>query len=177
MNKSLTTISVIALFVLTVSTVGLAAEDSSTVTVGWTINAQQSLSISSNSLSSDSSSDGKSVESVYNVPEPSDGDFERGHRIEENAVELVASSNVGWEIKVEADNSYMGTVDGYRKPVTDLSIRGDGDFKQVGTTPTTIASGQPGEHKIGVDYKVQYDAEEYVEGDYEVNLEYTITVA
>ncbi|MBS3765702.1 hypothetical protein KGY71_04190 [Candidatus Bipolaricaulota bacterium] len=144
--------------------------------MGWTINAQQSLSISSNNTLNSSSSDEK-AESVYQIPEPTEGDFERGHRIEKSAVELVASSNVGWEIKVEADSSYMGAVEDYQKPVTDLSIRGDGDFKQLGTTLTTIASGQPGEHKIGVDYKIQYDEDEYEEGDYEVDLEYTITVA
>lgn len=175
MNKSLSTISVIALLVLAFSTIGLAAEDSATVTVGWSINAQQSLSISSNSLSSDSSS--KSVESVFNVPEPDKGDIERGYIEKSNAVELVASSNVDWEVKVEAENSSMGTSkDGsFQKPVTDLSVRGRGDFKQVSTSPTTIAKGEPGEHKFGVDYKVQYD-EDYKAGDYKAELVYTISV-
>ncbi len=49
-------------------------------------------------------------------------------------------------------------------------------FKQVNTSPTTIAEGQPGEFKFGVDYKVQYD-EDYEEGDYQARLVYTITVA
>jgi hypothetical protein len=172
MNKSLTTISVIALFVLTVSTVGLAAEDSATVTVGWTINAQQSLSVSSNNSSS------KSVESVFNIPEPDQGDLERGYIKRKNAVELVARSNVAWEVQVKAKDQYLGRSDSgnYRKPTSDLSVRGQGSFEQVSTSPTTIAEGQPGEFKFGVDYKVQYD-EDYEEGDYKASLVYTITTA
>jgi hypothetical protein len=175
MNKSLTTISVIALLVLAFSTVGLAADDSATVTVGWTINAQQSLSISSNTLSADSSS--KTVESVYQIPEPNQDDLDRGYIKETNAVELVASSNVDWEVKVEAENEYMGESDkgNFKKPVTDLSVRGRGNFKEVSTSPTTIAKGEPGEHKFGVDYKVQYD-EDYKSGDYKAELVYTISV-
>ncbi|MFW6071763.1 MAG: hypothetical protein ACOC86_05195 [Candidatus Bipolaricaulota bacterium] len=175
MNKTLTTISVIALVVLTASTIGLAAEDSATVTVGWTINAQQSLTISSNG----SSSSGKSVESVYDIPEPDDNDLQRGHIREQNAVELVASSNVDWEVKVEAINQDLGTSDDgdYTKPVSDLSIRGQGSFKPVSAnTPTTIAEGKPGEHKFGVDYQISYDEDEYEEGDYTAELEYTISV-
>jgi len=175
MNKFLTTISVLALFVLTISTIGLAAEDSATVTVGWTINAQQSLSISSNNTLNSSK---KSVESVYKIPEPDQGDFKRGYIKETNAVELVAASNVDWEVKVEAENEFMGESDegNFKKPVTDLSVRGKGDFQKVSTSPTTIAEGEPGEHKFGVDYRVQYDEDEYEAGDYTAELVYTISV-
>jgi len=177
MNKSLTTISVIVVLVLSITTLGLAAEDSATVTVGWTVNAQQSLSVSSNNLSSDSSSE-KSVESVFDIPEPTDNDLSRGYIKKTNAVELVARSNVAWEVQVKAENKYLGTSDNgnYKKPVSDLSIRGQGSFNQVSTSPTTIAEGQPGEFKFGVDYKVQYD-EDYKEGDYQARLVYTITTA
>lgn len=175
MNKTLITISVIVLLVLAFSTLGLATEDSATVTIGWSINAQQSLSISSNTLSSDSSS--KNVESVYRIPEPDQNDLKRGYIKETNAVELVASSNVDWEVKVEAENSSIGRSndDSFQKPVTDLSVNGRGNFKQVSTSPTTIAKGEPGEHKFGVDYKVQYD-EDYKSGDYKAELVYTISV-
>jgi hypothetical protein len=177
MNKSLTAISVIAILVLSLTTLGLAAEDSATVTVGWTINAQQSLSVSSNNLSSASSAS-KGVESVFNIPEPSKGDIKRGFIKKENAVELVARSNVAWEVQVKTEDQYLGTSDNgnYKKPSSDLSIRGQGSFKPVSTSPTTIAEGQPGEFKFGVDYKVQYD-ENYEEGDYQARLVYTITTA
>lgn len=93
-------------------------------------------------------------------------------------MELVARSNVAWEVQVKAENQYLGQSDNgnYKKPTSDLSIRGQGSFKQVSTSPTTIAEGQPGEFKFGVDYKVQYD-EDYKEGNYQARLVYTITTA
>ena len=173
MKKLLTTISVLAVLLLTITTLGLAAQDSATTQVSWTVNANQSLHISSNGAGSS-----KSVESTYSLPEPGNADLKRGYIKEKNAIELVATSNVAYEVQVKAENSILGRVNGYKKPVSDLSIKGKGSFKQISSDkPVTIASGQPGEHKFGVDYKVQYDKDEYVEGDYVAHLEYTITVA
>lgn len=174
-KKLLTTITVLAVLIFAISTLGLAAEDSATTTVSWTVNAQQSLYISSNGPSSSAK-----AESIYNIPEPSQGDLKRGYIKETNAVELVARSNIDWEVQVKAEDGYMGTSDSgsYRKPVSDLSVRGQESFgfQPVSTSPTIIAEGGPGEFKFGVDYKVNYD-EDYKKGNYKVNLVYTITVA
>lgn len=171
MKKLLATISIITVLLLAVTTLGLAAEDSATVTVGWTVNARQSLYISSNGPNST-----ESAESVFNIPEPTDEDIQRGYIKKKNALRLVAVSNVAWEVQVRSENSVLGREDGFVKRISDLSIKGQGAYKQVSTSPTTIASGGPGEHEFGVDYKVNY-GEDYKEGDYQANLVYTISVA
>ena len=175
MKKLLAFVSILAILLGTITILGSAAKDSATVTVGFTVAAHQSLQISSNSSSSNSSS--TSVESVYTIPDPNNDDLEKGYIKEENALELVASSNIGWEVQVEAKNKYLGTSDNgkYKKPISDLSVRGKGKFKQVSMDPITIAEGQPGTFNFGVDYKVQYDKTEYEKGNYEASLIYTIT--
>ena len=173
MKKLLTVILLVATVLVTVATLGFASSDSATVTVGWTINPQQSLQIKSNSTTGTSNS----VESIFHIPAPSDTDLENGRIIEENAIRLVATSNIDWAVQVKAKSPSLGTgKGGYRKPVSDLSVRGQGRFKQVSTGPVTIASGEPGRHEFGVDYKVQYD-ENYKSGNYVAELIYTVSPA
>ncbi|MFP4647527.1 MAG: hypothetical protein ACOCZX_02045 [Candidatus Bipolaricaulota bacterium] len=176
MKKLISATFILTALLLAVAPFAFAAEDSASVTVSWAVNAQQSLRISSNGATSNSSS--KSVESVYEIPQPTDSQLERGFVREKNALELEAASNVDWEVKVEAQDEFMDSNTDYDKPVSDLSVQGMDGFNAVShQQPTTIASGQAGERTIGVDYKVSYDEEKYVEGSYEVNLVYTISVA
>ncbi len=171
-KKLLSTVTVVTLL-LAVATLGFAAEDSASVTVGWTVNAKQSLSITSNRSPGSSNQ----VDSVFQVPEPSEQDLKRGYIKEINAIELVASSNEPWAVQVEAESSSLGRgKDGYEKDVSDLFVRGQGGFRQLSTSPMTIASGPPGEYKFGVDYRVNY-SQDYKPGNYEAKLVYTITVA
>lgn len=174
MKKLLTAILIAATVLVTVATLGFAASDSTTVTVNFSINAQQSLRIKSNPTNSSSDT----VESVFHIPSPTDEELEEGQIIKENAIELVATSNIKWAVNVRARNSSLGTgKDGYSKPVSDLAVRGqEGDFKQVSTSPVNIAGGEPGEHEFGVDYKVNYD-EDYKPGNYKAELVFNISSA
>ena len=170
MKKLLTSILVLVAFLLAFTTLGIAASDSATVSVSWTVKAQQSLKIvSTNPSLSSSSSSSTSVTSVLDVPEPNDEDI--GSHIQKNdALKLEASSNTPWKVQVEAENSFLRSTNGY----VDLSVRAQNGFEQVSTDPTTIARGQPGTHELGVDYRFNYD-EDYESGDYEIKLTYTIT--
>jgi len=169
MKKLLTSILVLVAFLIAFTTLGIAASDSATVSVSWTVKAQQSLKIVSTSPTISSSSSSTSVTNILDVPEPNNDDI--GSYIQKNdAIELEASSNTPWKIQVEAENSFLRSTNGY----VGLSVRAQNSFEQVNTDPTTIASGQPGTHQLGVDYRFNYD-EDYETGDYEIKLIYTIT--
>ncbi|MFB6290591.1 MAG: hypothetical protein ABEJ25_02545 [Candidatus Bipolaricaulia bacterium] len=167
MKKLLTVILISATVILTVATLGFATSDSATTTVSWTVNAQQSLQI--NSRQSTGTSD--TVESNFNIPIPTQEDLKNGHSIiEENAIKLVATSNINWSVQVEANNASLARgADGYT-----LSVRGLRGFRQVKTHPVTIASGEPGRHVFGVDYKVIYN-NNYKPGNHVAELVYTIS--
>ena len=168
--KKLATLILVSVTVLaTVASLGYAASDSATVEVSWTVNPQQSLTISSNYSTGNSDT----VESDFNIPTPSSEELEGGHTIvKQDAIDLVATSNIDWEVQVKAKNSGLSTgEDGYT-----LAVRGMGAFKQVKRNAVAIASGEPGQHEFGVDYKVNYD-ENFEPGNHVAELIYTITTA
>lgn len=169
MNKPLTSILVLAGFLLAFTTLGLAASDSATVTVSFEVEAQQSLRIISSNSGLSSSSTSTSVQHVFEIPEPDENEV-GSYRKENDVIELEASSNTEWIVQVNSENSILGSSNGN----VNLFVAGQGNFKPVKPSPTTIASGDPGLHKFGVDYRVHYD-EDYKSGDYKVNLTYTIT--
>lgn len=169
MKKLLTSILVLVAFLLAFTTLGLAASDSAAVTVSFEVEAQQSLKITSNNSTLSSSSTSTSVQHVFEIPEPADDDI-GGYIQKDDVIELEASSNTERAVQVQAENSIVGSSKGN----VSLSVAGLGDFKEVKPSPRTIASGEPGRHEFGVDYRVHYD-EDYESGDYEVNLTYTIT--
>jgi len=169
--KKLATIILVSVTVLAaVANLGYAASDSATVKVSWTVNPQQSLKISSNYSTGNSDT----VESDFNIPTPSNQELEGGHTIvKQDAVDLVATSNIDWEVQVKAKNSGLSTgEDGYT-----LAVRGMGTFKQVTTNSAAIASGEPGKHEFGVDYKVNYSEDFDTTENYVAELVYTITTA
>ncbi len=150
----------------------LGASDSATVTVSWTIKPYQSLSIVG------SPSKTKSVFSTHNVPDPTNADLNRGFIEEENAITLKAISNVDWEIYVKALSNDMGTsFDGtYTKSLEDFELRAaSGSYKPLANSDRLLARGEHGEHKVGVDYKVNFHPDRYKDGNYQVKLLYTIT--
>ena len=168
--KKLATLILVSITVLaTVAGLGYAASDSATVEVSWTVNPQQSLTISSNYSTGNSDT----VESDFNIPTPSSEELEGGHTIvKQDAIDLVATSNIDWEVQVKAKNSGLATgEDGYT-----LAVRGMGPFKQVKRNAVAIARGEPGQHEFGVDYKVDYD-ENFEPGNHVAELIYTITTA
>lgn len=172
--KKRTTALVGILLVVTLTTItALPAEDSATTHVSWTVKPYLTLSVESISTSNT----GQSVKSVFQMPKPTDSDFARGYIEQVNAVQLTARSNVDWEVQVKAENETMGTSDNgkYEKPITDLLIKGNGEYQEVDTEPTTIADGENGVHHISVDYKILLD-EDYEPGDYKAKLTYTITI-
>ncbi len=173
MKKLFTVILFSATVFIAVATLGFAASDTATVTVGWTVNPQQSLQIKSNRTANTSTG----VESTFHIPTPSNRNIEKSQVIEENALTLVTTSNIDWAVQVKAKSPTSGIgEEGYVKPVSDLSVRGEGNFKQISTNPVTIARGEPGQHEFGVDYKVQFD-KDYKSGNYVVKLIYTISPA
>jgi len=168
--KKLATLILVSVTVLAiVANLGYAASDSATVEVSWTVNPQQSLTISSNYSTGNSDT----VESDFNIPTPSNKELEGGHTIvKRDAIDLVATSNIDWEVQVKAKNSGLSTgEDGYT-----LAVKGMGTFKQVTRNAVAIASGKPGQREFGVDYKVNYD-ENFEPGNHVAELVYTITTA
>ncbi len=153
----------------TVTSLGFAVSDSATVTINFSVNAQQSLKIKSNPGSGNSDT----VESTFHIPAPSNKDLENGHTItREDVITLVATSNVDFELNVSSKNSSLGMgKDGYR-----MYVRGQGEFKPVSTNPVTIADGEPGEHEFSVDHRVKYD-ENYEPGSHEEKLVFNISSA
>lgn len=161
----------ILLFSVSLLTVG--ASDSATVTVSWQVPVMQSLQIQGQATSGSSDK----ITSVLNLPQPTDNDLQRGYIQRQNALTLTARSNVKWAVQVQVEQPYLGTsYDGeYRKPSSDLLIRGSSGYKQASTSPVIIATGESGSHRIGVDYKVLFDQQDYRRGDYQATLIYTIT--
>jgi len=151
----------------------LWGESSTTVQVGWRVLSTQVLSI----LGSDGP-EGPSVASTFIVPQPTSEDLARGYIERRRALVLVARSNTPWTISVRTDDEDMGrSFDGtYVKPITDLLVRAEGGpYLPISHQDQVIASGPPGEHQIGVDYRVLFDPKTHRDGNYHITVIYTIS--
>jgi hypothetical protein len=144
------------------------AEDFSIVNIGWQVVPFQSLSISNASA--------KTVSDTFIIPQPTPQDLKRGYIEKENAIVLIAKSNVNWVINVRTPNSDMGvSFDGtYVKPISDFQLRAGGSYLTVSYHDQMLAKGPHGEHEIGVNYKVLF-GEDHRDGNYKITLIYTIT--
>ncbi len=143
-----------------------------TVTVSWTILPFQSLTIAGEGES------GTSVVSHFDLRTPTPADIAAGYVEEDGAITLIAASNIPWTVKVHAVEGNMGeSYDGtYVKPLSDFLVRAnDGEFFPITQFDQTLASGNRGEYKLTIDYKVLLDSDSYKPGDYGLTLVYTIT--
>lgn len=174
MRKKLLTLFLLLILSSFIAVPAYGVSDSATVTVSWKVPVIQSLKLLSGNGSSPSED---SVTSVFNIPRPTSEDLREGEIVKEDALVLKAESNVNWNVQVSAEDPYMGKSDDgeYKKPVRDLEVRGYGNWKTLSTNPVTIAMGSSGSYTVGVDYKVNFDKDEYHEGNYQAALTYRIT--
>jgi hypothetical protein len=159
--------------IMTIAPLLMGDEGSSTVHVGWRVQSAQTLSI----LGADAPGS-PTVASAFVVPQPDSQDLERGFIERRRALVLVARSNTPWTLSVRTDDPNMGTsFDGQHvKPISDLWVRAEGGrYITVGNADQVIASGPPGEHHVGVDYRVRFDRGTYREGYYRITVLYTIS--
>ena len=149
------------------------ASDSASHDIEIDIPVIQAMNIKSRS----STGSGEKVVTKYNIPEPKKADLNRGYVEKEDAVTLAVTSNVNWKVTVRAKKRYLGTSDDgtYKKPVTDLMIRCSGNYEPVTTSQTIIAEKGSGVFNLGLDYKTNFDKDEYKPGSYEATLVYTIS--
>lgn len=151
----------------------LWGDSSTTVQVGWRVLGTQMLSI----LGSDGP-EGPSVASTFVIPQPTAEDLQRGYIERRRALVLVARSNMPWTISVRTDDENMGrSFDGtYVKPITDLLVRAEGgSYVTIGHRDQAITDGPPGEHQVGVDYRVLFDPKTHRDGNYHITVIYTIS--
>ncbi len=147
-----------------------SSQSSASGTVTFRIAPMMSLSIWGESPS------GKSVVSVYTIPQPTAQERQAGFLERLGALKLIARSNVPWALRVRASEPDMGPSDDgtYRKPVSDLAVRaGQGPYVPVAIHDQTLARGPLGEYLLPIDYRVRLGAE-HRDGNYRVTLIYTL---
>ena len=155
---------------LTIS--AFAVSRSVTVTVSWRILPFQSLTIAGEGGT------GTSVVSHFNLRQPTAADLAAGYIEDDDALTLVAASNIPWTVQVHAIEPNMGrSNDGtYVKPLSDFLVRANnGRFFPIAQFDQPIASGGRGVYKLTLDYRVKLDPTSYRPGNYGLTLVYTIT--
>ena len=159
--------------VLSLLTIGaFAASRSVTVTVSWRILPFQSLTIAGKGGA------GTSVVSHFDLRQPTAADLAAGYIEDDDALTLVAASNIPWTVQVHAIEPNMGkSNDGtYVKPLSDFLLRVNGGrFFSIAQFDQPVASGERGVYKLTLDYRVKLDPTSYRPGNYGLTLVYTIT--
>jgi hypothetical protein len=149
----------------------LESSSQSSASVTFRIAPMMSLSVWGESPS------GNSLASIYTIPRPTAQERQAGFLERENALKLIARSNVPWALRVRASEPDMGLSDDgtYRKPVSDLEVRAaQGAYVPVAVYDQTIARGPIGEYLLSIDYRVRLGSE-HRDGNYRVTLIYTLT--
>ncbi len=158
---------------LMILSVSLYGDDSASLQVSWRVQSTQTLAI----LGSGEPG-GSSVASTFVLPKPTPEDLQRGFIERTRAIVLLVRSNTPWIISVRTDDENMGrSFDGtYTKPVSDLWVRAEGGpYVPLSRKDQVITGGSPGEHQIGVDYRVIFNPDTYREGRYQITVIYTIS--
>lgn len=159
--------------IVAIPAAALFAESASgTATVSFQLAPSQSLSISSGS------SNGRSAVSTVRIPRPSATELQRGYVEQLGAVRLNIQSNIPWKVMVRTDDVSMGrSFDGqFVKPVSDLKVRAQGrTYLTLSNRDQTLAAGHHGSHNIAVDYKTLFDSKTHHDGNYLIQVIYTIT--
>lgn len=110
-------------------------------------------------------------------------DYKQGYqeKVQANLLHIKDQDN-DWKVMVRADNSSMGVIGNYTKPISDFYWRAQGTYA-IQTTYTSItnydvevARGPRGGLKnLFMDYKVLLSWDKDVPGDYYITLLYTLT--
>ena len=178
MNKSPTTVSIIAVLIFAISILAPVAEasDSASHKIVVEVPVILVMSITSNGRTSS----GETVVTRYEVLEPTDRELNQGYVEQEDAANLAITANVDWKVTLRSEKSTLGrSADGeYEKPASDLMVRCSGSsfgYQSVSTSPSTIFEGGSGIFNHGLDYKTIFDKDQYKSGSYEATLIYTIS--
>jgi len=150
------------------------ADNSGVTEVGWTVVPFATLALAG----AGERAAGSTVTVSFTLPRPSAEDLARGYLEIEDALTLVARSNVDWVILVRTPDPDLGrSYDGsYTKPLSDFQLRvAGGDFLTISNADQTLSRGRRGEHELAIDYRVLLHPECYRPGDYGLKLIYTIT--
>jgi len=110
-------------------------------------------------------------------------DYQNGfkEKIQANLLSIESKAK-DWKVMIRTNNSSMGVVGSYTKPVSDLQWRAQGIYatQTIYTSMTNydveVARGpRKGVHNIFIDYKVLLYWERDIPGNYYITLLYTIT--
>lgn len=110
-------------------------------------------------------------------------DYKTGYqeKIQANVLHIKDDDN-DWKVMVKTDDSSMGVVGNYTKPVSDLEWRAQGTYatqttyRDITNYDVEVARGQRGTTKsIFIDYKVLLSWSKDVPGNYYITLLYTLT--
>jgi len=129
-------------------------------------------------LSLNGGTTGSSAVSTVRVPEPTARDLARGHVDMPEALALSVRSNAPWVVQVRSLHANMGLSHDrtYTKPLSDFQLRvGQGPYVGVDTTDQRLLQGAHGRFAFDVDYRVKFDPKTHRDGDYALDLVYTIT--
>jgi len=111
------------------------------------------------------------------------GDYEAGYKenLQANVIRLRDTAN-DWKLLVKTNDSDMGIIGSYIKPISDFSWRAEGDYatqtiyREITNYDIEVARGPRGSFKwIVMDYRVQLLWDRDVPGDYNINILYTLT--
>jgi len=155
---------------LSLSVILLAAEDSVTVEVSFSIVPFATISLSGGPESG-------SVQVATSIPTPTSVDVARGYLELPSAVSLTVASNTHWTVFVQALSRTLGTsYDGvFTWDIAALRVGTKGGFVPVSMDPQAVVQGIQGEHPVSVDYRISLPETGLPEGNYEATLLYTIT--
>jgi len=160
------TLGILASLVVTI----WAGNDART-TVAFHVAPYQTLSLNGGTAGT------RAVSSVQ-VPDPTGHDLAHGHVDILGAVTLKVRSNAPWVVHVRSLDANMGlSRDGtYTKPLSHFQLRvGDGPYVAVDTADKRLLRGAHGHFAFDVDYRIEFDSETHRDGDYALDLVYTIT--
>lgn len=141
------------------------------VRVAFRVNPFQTLSLGSGPA-------GRTLSAAVTVPRPTAQDLSRGYVELPGALKLQVRSNVPWTVKVRTDDPDMGTsFDGtFTKPISDLQVRvAGGPYLTLSRQDQVLAEGPWGTFAFEVDYRVLFDPQTHRDGDYRVNVIYTLS--
>jgi len=110
-------------------------------------------------------------------------DYKQGYqeKIQANLLHIKDQDN-DWKVMVRTDDSSMGVIGNYTKPVSDLYWRAQGtyaiqtEYTSITNYDVEVARGPSGNLKnLFVDYRVLLSWDRDVPGDYYIALLYTLT--
>ncbi len=112
------------------------------------------------------------------IPQPSARELARGHVDVPGAVTLNVHSNAPWVVNVRALSPDMGHSDdgAVTKPLADFQLRAaNRPYITLDTQDQRLIQGDHGRFSFEVDYRVRFDPRTHRDGDYALDLLYTIT--